>query len=289
MRVLIAGADGQLGWELQRLAPSNVELVATDTEQLDITQEACVEALVATRQPDVIINAAAYTAVDKAESDVDTAYAVNRDGVANLARAAQKHNIRLIQISTDFIFDGSQSSPYDTDVQAHPLGVYGDSKWQGENAVKEIMGDKTLLLRTSWVYSSHGTNFVKTMLRLMAEKSQLGVIADQVGTPTWAGGLARAIWSIVEQPALVGTFHWTDAGVASWYDFALAIQEEGINIGLLSKKIKINPLNTKEYPTPAARPPYSVLDKTSTWSALDVECMHWREALKLMLAELAEQ
>lgn len=288
MRVLITGANGQLGWELQRLTPSNVELIATDTEQLDITQEACVEALVTERYPDVIINAAAYTSVDKAESDVDTAYAVNRDGAANLARAAQKYNIRLIQISTDFIFDGSQSSPYDTDAQAHPLGVYGDSKWQGETAVKEIMGDKAVLLRTSWVYSSHGTNFVKTMLRLMAEKPQLGVIADQIGTPTWAGGLAKAIWSIVEQPALAGTFHWTDAGVASWYDFALAIQEEGIHCGLLNNKINVSPLNTDEYPTPAARPPYSVLDKTSTWSALDVECMHWREALRLMLTELVK-
>ena len=286
MKVLITGANGQLGWELQRLAPSHVELIVTDAEQLDITDATSVDEFVAGQRPEVIINGAAYTAVDKAESEKEAAYAVNRDGAANLAKAAQSHGVRLIQVSTDFIFDGMQSSPYCAEAQAHPLGVYGDSKWQGENAVKDILGDKAVLLRTSWVYSSHGANFVKTMLRLMKEKPQLGVIADQVGTPTWAKGLAEAIWSIVAQPTLAGTFHWTDAGVASWYDFAVAIQEEGIVNGLLSKKINISPLSTKEYPTPAARPPYSVLDKTSAWSALHVEPMHWREALREMLAEL---
>ncbi|MBF0583774.1 MAG: dTDP-4-dehydrorhamnose reductase [Magnetococcales bacterium] len=282
MKVLIAGGDGQVGRELSDTAPGKVEVVAMGHALLDITNGYALGETVDRLKPDVIINAAAYTAVDKAEQEKETAFAVNAKGAGHLAMIAKERQIRLLHISTDFVFDGRQSTPYLTDAVPNPLGVYGASKREGERMVQEILGSQALILRTAWVYSSFGNNFVKTMLKLMRERSSLNIVADQVGTPTWAKGLASAIWKMLELE-LTGLHHWTDAGVASWYDFAQAIQEEGLRRGILQRPVVLHPIPTALYPTPAARPSYSVLDKMETWRSLGYTSDHWRVALCNML------
>ena len=182
---------------------------------------------------------------------------------------------------------GDASSPYKPGDNTNPLGEYGKSKLAGELAVKSAL-PSAVIFRTAWVYSAFGANFVKTMLRLMAEREELSVVADQVGTPTWARGLAEAIWLAVEKPEMQGIYHWTDAGVCSWYDFAVAIAEEGLALGLLPAQPKVHPIPGSAYPTPAQRPAFSVLDKDSTWQALDTEGLHWRVQLRSMLQELKE-
>jgi len=288
MKILITGAGGQVGWELQQTAPIDVEIIALHRADLDIADQAAVMSVIKELQPDLVINAAAYTAVDKAEEEVDRAYTVNVEGAANIARAVEDCSARLIHISTDFVFDGTGTKPYLPGDEPKPSGVYGASKLQGERAVMAETSGRAVILRTAWVYSVHGSNFVKTMLRLMAEREELGVVDDQVGTPTWAKELAKTIWLIAGKTDMQGTYHWTDDGKASWYDFALAIQEEAYGLGLLQKMIPIKPIKTEEYPTPARRPAYSVLDKTSTLEALDCKAPHWRESLIKMLTELKE-
>lgn len=283
--VLITGAAGQLGYELQRTAPEQYKIIAATREQLDISSSSSVDSFVKDHQPDAIINAAAYTAVDKAEEEQDLAAAINSTGARNLAQAAVDHQIKLLQVSTDFVFSGDAYTPISPNAVCAPQGFYGQSKLDGELAIQEILGDKAYIVRTAWLYSAHGNNFVKTMLRLMSEREELGVIADQIGTPTWAHGLAESLWQALAVDA-VGLHHWTDAGVASWYDFAQAIMEEGEALGLLEKQIRLNPLTTADYPTPASRPAYSVLDKTQTWAALGVSGEHWRVALRKMMNEL---
>jgi len=286
-RVLIAGASGQLGHELVRSAPESVDLIALDETQLDITGQASVSKAVDSISPDWIINAAAYTAVDKAEQQSELAYRVNRDGAINLALAAKQADKKLIHISTDFVFDGTQSSPYQVADKPNPKSVYGASKQAGDEHVMSILSGKVLIIRTAWVYSSHGQNFVKTMLKLMAERNELGIVADQAGTPTWTRTLAQVIWKSMGQE-LTGIHHCTDAGVASWYDFAVAIYEEAKTLGLLdiNHDCEIMPISTKDYPAPAVRPASSVLDKTITWEALDIKPLHWRESLRYMMKEL---
>jgi len=284
-KVLITGADGQLGYELQRTLPYGYTCLATDRQQLDITDAELVNAFVNTNKPDVIINAAAYTAVDKAEEETELAIAINTKGAENLARACKKYGKKLVQISTDFVFDGKACSPYPVDAPTEPEGYYGKTKRDGDNLVLEILGDDALVIRTSWLYSAHGNNFVKTMLRFMKERDELGIIADQVGTPTWANSLAHAVWKSIALNT-TGIHHWSDAGVASWYDFAYAIMEEGVVLGLLEKPIRIKAITTADYPTPASRPCYSVMDKTTTWKALDMQSEHWRVALRQMLNDL---
>lgn len=284
-KTLITGANGQLGYELPRTAPNNCECILTDRDELDITDLSAVEAFVAECKPDVIVNSAAYTAVDKAEEEPELATAINATGAKNLALVAKSNGIKLVQVSTDFVFDGSACSPYAVDAITDPQGMYGKTKDEGDKAVIEILGTDALIIRTAWLYSANGNNFVKTMLRLMAEKEQLGVIADQIGTPTWANSLAQAVWKSIEHD-VTGLHHWTDAGVASWYDFAFAIQEEGLALGLLDKQIPVKPLTTADYPTPASRPAYSVLDKTVTWEIFGLQSEHWRVALRKMMAEL---
>ncbi|MBU0728988.1 MAG: dTDP-4-dehydrorhamnose reductase [Proteobacteria bacterium] len=285
MKILITGAQGQLGRELQRSVPDSVEIIPLKREELDISDAMMVRHTITSFKPQVIINAAAYTAVDKAEDESDTAYAINADGPANLANIALDQGIRLLHISTDFVFDGKQSSPYRSKDTPNPSGVYGESKHEGEQNVLNALGDKCVIIRTAWVYSAFGNNFVKTMLRLMKERDHVDVVCDQIGTPTWAGGLAEALWKIA-QKNITGIYHWTDAGVASWYDFAVAIQEEALNIGLLEKAVPINPITTKDYPTAAPRPAYSVLDKSSLWKELGAAAPHWRENLRKMLRDL---
>ena len=284
-KVIITGADGQLGYELQRTVLAGFECIAANRQALDITDESAVNAFVAEHKPVAIINAAAYTAVDKAEEETELAIAINTQGAANLANAAKANHCKLVQISTDFVFDGKACSPYPVDAETNPDGYYGKTKRDGDNKVLEILGDDALVIRTSWLYSAHGNNFVKTMLRFMAEREELGIISDQIGTPTWANSLARAVWQAIELDT-TGLHHWSDAGVASWYDFAYAIMEEGVAQGLLDKPIKINAITTADYPTPASRPCYSVMDKTTTWKALQMQSEHWRVALRQMLNEL---
>jgi len=285
MQVLLTGSErGQLHWELQRSKPDDVALIVPEP-RLDITNESAVSQCVSDCSPDVIINAAAYTAVDKAESDTDAAYAVNEQAVSHLANAAKAARAQLIHVSTDFVFGECKATPLLPDSPVDPVSVYGKSKLAGEQQLRTILPDDSLLVRTAWVYSSHGNNFVKTMLRLMKERGEVGVIADQVGTPTWANSLARALWRGAKLRS-TGVMHWTDAGAASWYDFAQAIMEEGLALGLLDKPATVNPLRTDQYPTPAARPSYSVLELTSTWDALDMQAAHWRVELRNMMREL---
>jgi dTDP-4-dehydrorhamnose reductase len=284
MKVLITGCNGQLGWELKRSLPQAVEAMWTDVAELDISNSAAVNDLVQKFHPDVIINAAAYTAVDKAETEQDISYKINRDGAGNLAKAAAGISARFLHVSTDFVFDG-QGKPYRPEDKANPLSVYGASKFEGEQQVL-ASGAKALVVRTAWVYCSHGGNFVKTMLRLMAEKPALSVVCDQVGSPTWAKGLSTTLWAYAQAPeATTGIVHYTDSGVASWYDFAVAIQEEGMALGLLKAAVPITPIPAAQYPTPARRPGFSVLDKASTIAALGA-APHWRVQLRAMLKEL---
>jgi dTDP-4-dehydrorhamnose reductase len=287
-KVLVVGAGGQLGRELQRTAAAAaVDCVPLARAQLDIADAAAVAACLAQLSPRLVINAAAYTAVDKAESEPEAAARGNAQGPGTLALACAEQGIRLIHISTDFVFDGSASQPYRPDASTAPLGAYGRSKRDGEIAVQRAQPD-ALILRTGWVYSSFGGNFVKTMLRLMGERDELAVVSDQVGTPTWAHGLAEAVWAATARPQLRGIYHWSDAGVCSWYDFAVAIYEEASALGLLSKSVKIRPIPAAEYPTPAQRPAYSVLDKSSSWRDFALEGVHWRRQLRSMLTDFKE-
>lgn len=280
MKVLITGASGQLGFELQRTAPAGISTVSLGSRECDIGDAAAVAAVLRRESPDIIINAAAYTAVDRAEADQAAAERVNAQGPANLAA----HGIRMLHVSTDFVFDGLQGRPWRTSDVPAPLSVYGRTKLAGEAPVLAL-GAHGLVLRTSWVYSVHGNNFVKTMLKLMASKPELRVVADQIGAPTWARGLAEALWRCTQLP-ISGVHHWRDAGAASWYDFAVAIGEEGLSAGLLPAAIPVLPIATKDYPTPARRPGFSLLDCSETWKALGCEPPHWRKHLRQMLREL---
>lgn len=285
--MLVVGAGGQLGRELQRTVPVGVDAWFCTRAELDIADPDAVAGCIADIAPQQVINAAAYTAVDKAETQPEAAHRGNAEGPANLARTCASGDIRFIHISTDFVFDGSSSTPYSPDAATAPIGEYGRSKLAGELAVRDVCPN-VLLVRTGWVYSSFGGNFVKTMLRLMGERDELSVVVDQVGTPTWAHGLAQAAWAAVARPELEGIYHWSDAGVCSWYDFATAICEEALELGLLSRPVTIRPIPSSEYPTPAQRPAYSVLDKTSSWRDFALEGVHWRAQLRAMLKDYKE-
>ncbi|MBN8430662.1 dTDP-4-dehydrorhamnose reductase [Microbulbifer salipaludis] len=284
MKILITGKNGQLGKQLQQRAPSDTTVVAHGRDTLDIANKEQVFAVLTREQPQVVINAAAYTAVDKAESDSEQAHLINARGPENLALACRELGIRLIHVSTDFVFDGEQSRPYRAQDIRSPLGVYGASKARGEEAVEAILPE-AIIVRTAWVYNREGGNFVTTMLRLMRERDQLGVVADQIGTPTWAGTLAENIYGLVANQEARGIYHCTDAGVASWYDFAVAIYEEGMSAGLLPKgrQVNIAPIATTDYPTPAARPSYSVLDKSRLAEDTGQALQHWRQVLRSVL------
>lgn len=285
MNVFITGsANGQLHWELLRTKPAHVNLL-TLPERLDITDRENVLEALRDLSPDVILNAAAYTAVDKAESEPEMAALVNTHAVETLAIAAAEVNAHLIHVSTDFVFGKGDGSPFIEDAPVDPVSVYGKTKLAGEQILAQNLPESSLVVRTAWVYSSHGANFVKTMLRLMKERGEVGVIADQIGCPTWANSLARAIWNAADKRA-AGVMHWTGAGAASWYDFAVAIAEEGKTLGLLEADVTVNPLTTEQYPTPAGRPHYSVLELTRTWDRLGIKSAHWREDLRTMLKEL---
>jgi dTDP-4-dehydrorhamnose reductase len=285
-RALITGAQGQLGKSLQATAPADWQVLACGRRELDVTDAEMVNAVLRRERPDVIVHAAAYTDVDGAEVQRDRAEAVNCVGSANIARTASEIDARVIHISTDFVFDGTQGHPYAPEDPPNPVNVYGKSKFAAECEVADFTEGRALIVRTAWVYSEHGNNFVRTMLRLMRERESLAVVSDQVGSPTWGRMLAEALWTAADRPMLQGILHWTDAGVASWYDFAMAIQEEALLLGLLSRAVSIQPVRTDEFPRPARRPAYSVLDKTAGWASLNGPARHWRSNLRSMLQVL---
>jgi len=284
MKILITGANGQLGGALQRTAPSNVTVHAIDVDDCDLTNAAMLRDLLADTAPDVLINAAAYTAVDKAEEDESIAQAINCDAVAIMAQAMAEQGGKLVHVSTDFVFDGQSSTAYKPADNRAPISAYGRTKAAGE----DHLNDTDLLVRTAWVYEAGGANFVRTMIRLMKERDELGIVSDQIGSPTWATGLAHTIWGLLKKGA-AGTFHHSDAGVASWYDFAVAIAEEAQAAGLLTRIPTLKPIITADYPTPAARPAFSLLDCRATHDILGQPAVHWRENLRLMLKEEASR
>lgn len=282
MNILITGCNGQLGNELQLLEKNypNHQWLNTDVEELDITNQLAVNQFVAENEVDGIVNCAAYTAVDKAESDRQLATALNTEAPAYLAAAIEKRGGWLLHISTDYVFDGTNHTPYvETDTPC-PDSVYGSTKLAGEMGVMKFCR-KTMIIRTGWLYSTFGNNFVKTMLRLGRERDKLGVVFDQVGTPTYAHDLAQAIMTAIEQGVKPGIFHFSDEGVCSWYDFAKAIHRmAGIN------SCQVSPLHTEEYPTPASRPHYSVLDKTKIKQTYGIVIPQWEESLQKCLERM---
>lgn len=282
MKILVTGAGGQLGRALLERSPPDTHCIGLTRTDLDLTDSAAVRTLVEHYAPNVVINAAAYTAVDRSEQEPKIAFAVNSAGVRALRLAAEAVGAHFVHISTDFVFDGQTSRAYRPGDTRNPVSVYGLSKAEGEDA----SGAAATIVRTSWVYGRDGSNFVKTMLQLMRERDEVRVVADQIGTPTWARGLAAVVWQLAFQ-RLAGIWHHADGGVASWYDFAVAIAEEGYVRGLLTSPASIFPCSSAEYPTPAHRPAFSVLDTTRTRTVLNDCGVHWRVNLRAMLDELA--
>ena len=285
MNILITGCNGQLGSELRLLqsASANHTFFNTDVEELDITNQEAVEAFVAIHQIEGIVNCAAFTAVDLAETEREKCTTLNTLAPAYLATAIEKQGGWMIQISTDYVFNGKSHRPYLEDDTPSPDSVYGSTKLAAELGVSKFC-KRSMIIRTAWLYSSFGKNFVKTMLRLGREKEALGVVFDQVGTPTYARDLAKAIMHIIEKGIQPGVYHYTDEGVASWYDFTKSIHRiAGIDT------CKVSPLHTEEYPTPAKRPPYSILDKTKIKQAYGLEIPHWEDSLRECLSILNQQ
>jgi len=289
MKILVIGKNGQLAQALATLSTVNVEIICLGREKIDILDKNSLLNTVKKINVDTVINACAYTAVDLAEKEPEQAYKINTLAVKNLAEVCKELLLHFVHISTDFVFNGLKSSPYLPNDDINPLSVYGKTKAKGEQLLTEIIPNSSCIIRTSWVYSCYGNNFVKSMIRLMAEKAELGIICDQIGTPTYVKGLAQvALTAAVEK--VNGLHHWTDAGVSSWYDFSIAIQELAIEKGLLVAAIPIEPINTENYPTPATRPSYSVLDKSSSIHAFpNLPIIHWRKQLSSMLDELQNE
>ena len=285
MRALIAGSGGQLGRALAATLPAGVTLIAPAEADFDITDADAVRRVVSDTRPDVVVNAAAYTAVDRAEGDEAAARAINVNAVGTLASAARVAGAGFAHVSTDFVFDGRSHVPYPPDAAPNPLGAYGRTKLDGEIAAAEFH-PAPLLVRTAWVYAAAGNNFVATMLRLMRERDEVRVVADQFGSPTHAATLASTLWTLIGGDH-TGTFHATDAGTATWYDFAVAIHDEALAIGLLTRAVVVTPIRTADYPTPAKRPAFGVLDKTTTW-AITGPARHWRAELRDCLAAMKD-
>ena len=284
MNILLTGANGQLGCEMQRLgAVSPNNYIFTDVAELDITNADAVMNAVKAASIDIIVNCAAYTNVDKAESDEATAELINATAVGNLAKAMKEVGGTLFHVSTDYVFGCDGNTPRTEDMPLNPLGVYGRTKLHGEQAIAES-GCKALVFRTAWLYSEFGNNFLKTMMRLTAEREQLNVVFDQVGTPTYAGDLALAIFSIIEAGVYEGNegiYHFSNEGVCSWYDFAVEIATAAGNANC-----RINPCHSSEFPSPVTRPPYSVLDKTKIKNTFDIDIPHWRESMEYCIKRI---
>lgn len=290
MRVLITGARGQLGHELLRLAPDGFDVVGLGSGELDISDASAVRREIAHLRPQLIINAAAYTAVDKAEAEPERAYTVNRDGPANLGRAAEQLGIPVLHISTDYVFAGDASTPYRESDPTGPTGVYGASKLAGEQALADACS-RHLILRTSWVFGAHGNNFVKTMLRLGRERNELSVVADQQGCPTSAASIARALWTLAQRYRQEGglrwgLYHYSGTPACSWHAFAVEIFRQAQQAGLLARQPVVHAITTEQYPTPARRPAWSVLDCSLLRQVFGIEPADWHDELKAVLADL---
>ena len=281
-KVLLTGAAGQLGQAIQQRRPHAAQLVAHDRNTLDITDAAAVARVMAATQPDVVINAAAYTAVDKAERDPDGAFRVNADGALHVARAAATHGARIIQISTDFVFDGDSHRPYRPEDRCSPVNAYGASKRAGELAALDH-GLSPLIIRTSWLYSAAGMNFVTTMLRLFRRQLPVRVVNDQAGSPTWAASLADVIWAAVARPGATGVMHWADAGAATWHALAEQLLTDAVDLGIVPVGSTVEAVTTEEYGSPTPRPRYSVLDTSATADTLGCSPAPWRTNLRTML------
>lgn len=288
-RILLTGITGQVGQELRQTLTTLGEVIEVSRQQLDLSQPTQIQSQIAKLKPKIIVNAAAYTAVDKSESESDLAMAINATAPKEIAIAAREVGATLLHISTDYVFSGQNHTPYlETDSTA-PLGVYGKSKLLGEVGVRENC-DRHIILRTAWVYGARGHgNFVKTMLRLGAERSELKVVADQIGSPTWSYDIASVITQLLSKsladPNIQGTYHFTNSGVASWYDLAVATFAEARQLGFPLKIEQVIPITTAEFPTPTQRPAYSVLSKTKITQAIGVHPPYWRNSLKKMLSE----
>ena len=294
MKVRLTGAAGQLGQALRQQLPAEVELIATcrsggsGLQALDLADAGACRAAIRDHSPDWVLNAGAYTAVDKAESEPELALAVNGGAPRAFAEALLETGGRLLQLSTDFVFNGSQGSPYRIEQKRDPLGVYGCSKAAGEEAVEQLLSStgRGVILRTSWVMGPVGKNFALTMLRLHRERQQIGVVEDQVGCPTSTHTLAAACWRVLSAGISEPVLHWSDAGAASWFDVAVAVGELAQELGLLEQPALVNPLTTAEYPLPAKRPSYSLLDCSSSRKALGLAPTPWRQALRQLLVTL---
>ncbi|MEH2305893.1 dTDP-4-dehydrorhamnose reductase [Nostoc sp.] len=285
--ILLIGSNGQVGKELEQTLSSYGDVTSVARPIVDLAQPDNLRNFIRAKQPQIIINAAAYTAVDKAESEPEVASAINATAPLIIAQESQKLGAFLIHISTDYVFDGNGYHPYQETDATNPLSVYGKTKLAGEEAIREACAHH-LILRTAWVYGTFGkSNFVKTMLRLGAERQELRVVADQIGSPTWAQDIAAVIAQTIPQltPEISGTYHYTNSGVASWYDFAVAIFEEAQQLGFPLKVERIVPITTAEYPTPASRPAYSVLACRKIAAILGTYPPHWRQRLRQMLAD----
>lgn len=282
MNILVTGCNGQLGNEMQLLQAEHAQHVwlNTDVNELDITDKAAIERFVEANEIGGIVNCAAYTAVDKAETDPLMARKLNAEAPAHLAETVARRGGWMVQVSTDYVFDGTKHTPYVESDEPCPNSVYGQTKLEGEQAVMQLC-PKAMIIRTAWLYSEFGNNFVKTMIRLGKEREKLGVIFDQIGTPTYAHDLATAIMTAIDKDITPGVYHFSNEGVTSWYDFTKSIHRlSGINT------CKVSPLHTEEYPTPACRPAYSVLDKTKIKETYGMEIPHWEESLAKCIAKL---
>ena len=285
-KILVTGANGQLGNEMRRLgAVSPNEYIFTDVAELDITDKAAVMAFAEQNNVNIIVNCAAYTNVDKAEDDEATAELINSTAVRNLAEAMKAVDGTLFHVSTDYVFGSEGNTPRTEDMPTNPLGVYGQTKLRGEQAIAEV-GAKAIIIRTAWLYSEFGNNFLKTMLRLTAEKESLNVVFDQVGSPTYAGDLALAIFSIIEGEVYEGNegvYHFSNEGVCSWYDFATEIAAAAGH-----DNCKVQPCHSNEFPSKVTRPPFSVLDKTKIKTTFGIEIPHWRDSMLYCMQRLAK-
>jgi len=286
MTFLVTGANGQLGRETALALQEDGEpFIAIDRDELDFSRPDQVAEAIADYAADWVINCGAYTQVDKAEEERELAFIINRDAARAVAEGVKRRGGRLLHVSTDFIFGGEQSHPYKEDDAATPLSVYGQSKLEGELAVREVLPD-ALIIRTAWVYGAHSHNFVKTILRLAAERQELKVVDDQLGTPAWTGDIVKAMRALIKADA-TGVYQFTNEGIASWYDFAVEIVAGAKETGLPVKAEIIRPIPTEDFPTPAKRPAYSVMSKARIRAMLDYPIPHWRESLHVMLKQLS--